>query len=478
VSGYDGTGVPGRPDGIPTVVETHAERDRRRRLTERPDEVRPGKQLAIPLFGRSLVIGGQLETKLDFDRNRELESPEDERARLIPTAELELFYPVSETVSLFAEVKYTYEWHFHRDDGRQSSEHRPLRGETWIQAEDPWGSGLGAQVGRQNFRDERKWWWDRNLDALRVSLERPGLHAEVAVAEELAPEDPFADFVPPDGDDVFRILASASWRYAKRHELEVFALHANDHSRTESVGRVLDAEREDESDADLTWVGARALGRLGVGIFGDLHYWGGGAFVTGEESTVDFDALEPGRSRVDSVVTRDVSGWALDVGLTWETDLSLVARPSLTLGYAIGSGDEEPRGGGAFRQTGLQRNDGKFQGVNAFRYYGELLDPELSNLHVTTTALGHPFLESSSVELVYHYYRQVQAAEGLSSRIKASPDGRNPSIGHELDLVLGFEEWERRRVELVGSVFRAGAAYGERRGELAFGAGFEVEIAF
>jgi alginate production protein len=54
----------------------------------------------------------------------------------------------------------------------------------------------------------------------------------------------------------------------------------------------------------------------------------------------------------------------------------------------------------AFRQTGLHSNEGRCQGRNYFHYYGELLQPELSNFQIWTVELGAPFWQSSSVEFV------------------------------------------------------------------------------
>ncbi len=123
---------------------------------------------------------------------------------------------------------------------------------------------------------------------------------------------------------------------------------------------------------------------------------------------------------------------------------------------------------GTFRQTGLQDKNARWGGVDRFRYYGELFRPELSNLHVLTAAIGVDLFESSSIELVYHYYRQDEAAATLrESRVKASAGGSNPDLGHEIDLIVGLEEWEHIEIELIGSVFRAGSAFGSREGEIA-----------
>ena len=63
----------------------------------------------------------------------------------------------------------------------------------------------------------------------------------------------------------------------------------------------------------------------------------------------------------------------------------------------------------AFRQTGIQDNNDKFGGVTSFKYYGELLEPELSNLHILTAGIGRRFGRRMSLDLIYHNYRQDEA---------------------------------------------------------------------
>ena len=55
-------------------------------------------------------------------------------------------------------------------------------------------------------------------------------------------------------------------------------------------------------------------------------------------------------------------------------------RPSLTMGFALGSGDSNGADSElrTYRQTGLEDNNDVFSGVTSFRYYGEVLAPETS----------------------------------------------------------------------------------------------------
>ena len=42
--------------------------------------------------------------------------------------------------------------------------------------------GFGLRLGRQNFRDERKWLYDSDLDAVRLFFERAPLKAELSAS--------------------------------------------------------------------------------------------------------------------------------------------------------------------------------------------------------------------------------------------------------------------------------------------------------
>ena len=43
------------------------------------------------------------------------------------------------------------------------------------------------------------------------------------------------------------------------------------------------------------------------------------------------------------------------------------------------------------------------------------LDPELSNLSIVTVGAGVELLRSSSLDLVYHYYRLVEPADSITT---------------------------------------------------------------
>jgi hypothetical protein len=437
-------------------------------LTLRPDQKRPEKQLTITLFGRPLTIGGEYDLRISLRRDFRLDSnAEDDVLQVVQEFEHELLYDLTENIKFFLEINPFYRTELYAEDGSPEKDDKRLkRGQTWIYFKNVFGSDLDLQVGRQGIDEKREWWWNKDLDAARIHYKSRKWRLELGIAEELAKDSFEKSDIDPEDEDILRVLGKATWKWAKRQRVGLFFLYQDDHSRTESPGRIIDSSEEDESDADLFWIGLRSTGRWKDLTLGRFRYWLDTAIVTGEESLIDYDS-ENGGSVVDEIEERDVSGgWSIDAGITWQTTLH--SKPSITLGYAVGSGDRDPdnRTDRSFRQTGLHKNNGRFWGVDSFRYYGELLRPELSNLHVLTISAGLSLLRNSSVEVVYHRYWQDHAAAFMrDARIKAKPLGKDNDIGQEWNVVVGIEEWKHVELELVAALFRSGNAYGSLSGE-------------
>ena len=96
-----------------------------------------------------------------------------------------------------------------------------------------------------------------------------------------------------------------------------------------------------------------------------------------------------------------------------------------------------------------------------------------------TVGAGLSLLRSSSLDLVYHHYRQAEAATFLrDSRLEFDLTGESEDLGDGIDLVLALEEWERLEFELVAAAFRAGRAFGDERGTWSVGGFFATRFAF
>jgi len=135
-------------------------------------------------------------------------------------------------------------------------------------------------------------------------------------------------------------------------------------------------------------------------------------------------------------------GYALDSGVTW-TYQPLPLRPRLTLGYAWGSGDDDSGDGVSrrYRQTGQQGNETWLGGETKYKLYGDTLDPELSNMHIFTAGIGISPTGQTSLDFIYHYYRQHRLAALVKNSTELDPKYdrlTTKTLGSALDIVAGW----------------------------------------
>ena len=247
----------------------------------------------------------------------------------------------------------------------------------------------------------------------------------------------------PENKKVLRFIGNAQWRWADRQTLDFFWLHQADESGIIGEDVFIRPQDEDEFDADLDWFGVRARGTFKLDNIGRFYYWGDLGWVNGNEDIIDYDDTVDGLRVFDDVERFSVSGTAFDVGATWRWETESLGEINITASFAAGAGDNnlDDNRDEAFRQTGLQDNNGKFRGVDRFRYYGELFRPELSNMQIATFSIGKEMMSGSSIELLYHNYRQLYAAAVIrDTRIEMQPLGINRDLGTELVLGLWPDE--------------------------------------
>lgn len=451
------------------------------RLTEREDKRRPLKPWRIDVGGRPLTIGGEYEFEIGYLRRRVLGTNVDQPDRLAleQGLEVETFYSFGEPLSIFAQMQVVSEEDLLHDTPDDVSDLFVEVGEMWLFSENIAGSHVSVDVGSLDFEDDRRWWWDDELYAVRAAYETETMEFTLAYAQEVIPRRSDRDDVEPEDDHVGRVISESSWDWRPDHAFELFALHQDDGSSGEQLGDTVPADREDESDGRLTWVGVRPTGVFDLHHRGLLGYWLDAAYVWGEERLVEYAALSPERRVVERVSRQDISGWAVDVGGSWI--LPFAWEPRLFAGYAYGSGDANPERGtdGTFRQTGIHANEAGFGGVERYQHYGALLTPELSNLGIVTAGAGISLLRSSSLDLVYHHYRMVEPATSLRDiRLDAELTGADRDVGNEIDLAFALEEWERVEFFFVAAAFRAGRAFGEEDGRWSYGGFIATRIAF
>lgn len=261
-------------------------------------------------------------------------------------------------------------------------------------------------VGRRNFEDPRLWLYDAALDALIVKHRYETLHTELSASKENLLDLDLIKNVPITHQENY--ILYTEYRGIEDHRIAGYLIKRIDSQQLE--GRPL-------------WYGARATGRP----TDRFNYWTELGFVNG------YDELN-----------RRLGAYAVDVGGTYRfPDVPL--QPSVTLGFAYGSGDSNPNDNKnrQFRQTGLQSNEGRFGGVTQFKVYGETIDPELSNLRIATVGVGFRLAPNAFVDLVYHKYRANAIADqvrnwALTAQMNQNDLRLSKDVGSEFDIVLGF----------------------------------------
>jgi alginate production protein len=459
-------------------------------LIRRQDVRRPDDQFKFDLFGRRVTLGGEYDFNPGFRNDLDLDhSEEDGSLKIDQELKLEAFYPISRFTVVFLSFKGISESRFDIEpDSKDTTDMEISRDETWILFDRIAETGFSLQFGSQNVSETREWWWDKDLDSLRLYYNEGPLHFELLGGKQIGGESTLKSIEAED-DEIYRVMGLGSWMWNSKQRLEFYFLKQWDRSIQERKEQIINSVNRDKYDQDMAWFGARAIGELGFDDYGTLNYWADVAGVHGDEVVTDYDDkvsndenaadLPDSQRRVKELNRNKVNGWAFDVGAFWT--LPVKYEPTFTLSYARASGDSNPNDGnnGTFRQTGIQRNNWRFNGVNRFRIYGELLRPELSNLGIFTSAFGVRVLKNSSIELVYHKYDQVVATDNLRNvNINVDPNGRNRNIGQELNLITNFREWKRVELGIEGAIFDPGKAFDKDTNDLAWSIFFDVNYNF
>ena len=343
-----------------------------------------------------LTFGAQIEFEYKLGRNLDLDGSKDEDNSLLePAVVAALSFDPNEHIQVFASLKFGGEFIF--EDGRTLDDKLVLELEQgYIFFKDYFENRFSFQIGRQQFDDEREWLYDAELDAVRAYIGHQGFVAQLSISRGGFVN---RDFINRDaGDKTNNYVAYLSYFFNEDTNIAAYFLGRDDttgeNNSPKYVGFHSDGEATDTID-----------------------YWLELAYAFGEEGA------------------NNISGLGFDLGFTYAFDL--MPEPSFTLGYAFGSED--------FRQSGLQGNETDFNGVVDFLYYGELFEPNLSNLSIFTGGVGLNPTEDTSIDFIYHYYIQTKASEEIfESEIDADPDGINKSLGSEIDLVLGYEQQEEK----------------------------------
>ena len=393
------------------------------------------EQKSVPFsvqLAEGLRLGGQVGLALDHDEDRDLDDARKrDETQLGVEAKLDLLWTFGPGSFALVEGKIARDrtWQEGNPDEDDTSAEL-TRAFGWFAL----GENLRLQVGRHDFDEEREWLYDEILDGARVVAKAGALEFEAAAALGL-------EFAASDGnptEDTRTYVALARWFVDDDWWLSAYAL-----AREDTAAR----------DFEPSLFGLRSFARPYRG----LGHWVELAMAQGHAAG------------------RDIDGNAFDVGVLYRFDGPL--RPTIALGYAYGEGRDPGGASDGFRQSGLQDNNAKFGGVTSLKYYGEVFEPELANLGITTLAVGIRPAPSFSADLVLHTYRQDYLSTSLfANDLRARPNGTHADLGWEADLVLGWRRERTMSAELMLGRFDPGAAFDQD--DPAWQAEFTVRVKF
>lgn len=418
---------------VATAAKADAETQDRYRWIDFHFDKRPSVARSL---SENLSFGAELKLSYGNSRNLNLNGAQKEREEKIELeGKLGLLYDANWAIRSYFELEFSAEGE--RTDGATTSDRKVQINEAYISL---FGKNRNQALtfGRWSVSDDREWMFDEELDGIHFFSRNRSVAIELMYArEQLFRKDLFGRHDKNEPDHVY---ARAFSNLPGKNIGSIYGLYQ---------------KGQDADDADLLWLGASLIGKTRS----DLDYWAEFAHVRGTDDD------------------RNVRGYGLDLGMT-KTFENVPYNPRFTAGFAFGSGD----GGGstdtAFRQTGIQGNSSKFGGRKKFKYYGEVFDPELSNLAVLTLGAGFDILGKSSIDIVYHGFLQHRVSKKIrDSKLDRKPNGSSRNLGQEIDVIVGIREFDGVDLDFIGGLYFPGSAFAEDRDPVVQ-LGFEITLEF
>ncbi len=428
------------------------------------ERLRPDSQMQTTIGNTLLTFTGAFSMDFTGQDNLNLNKlNEQDRFRWTPELELNFIFTFPKGFYLFTELGIQDELTFQQHDKPLNQLDVQIK-EFFLQAPLPLSHPSTLRVGRQQFFEPRRWYLNDQLDGIRFFFDPAPWHFGASLSTPILDQENRYRYF----DNIFQnhqqldLLFETTYGLGPRKQ------------KSFAGGYVLLRRDSSPTDDNPVWFGIRSYGRpkfkfkvaeseFWKAFFKPrLNYWIDAALVRGTQKN------------------QTIRGYALDVGTVYIVR-KLWLHPYLTFGFAYGSGDNVSGQGSDknFRQTGFQSNTGKFGGVVNFDYYGVLLDPELSNLHIYTAGIGFRPFPRISIDFVYHHYKQNRRSDELRNiDVRGDLTGISKDLGKEFDVIIGFLAIQNMRFRLRTGYFIPGKAFVKGENDPAFEGRLDVQFSF
>lgn len=383
--------------------------------------------------GWRMGMTAQFDGRIHLDADLSAATPGD-TGSIRPQMQFAALYERSDAFRFFTAIKVNREVNVQEGPG---SGHRELLldlDEFYVRWA-PFAEGV-VMAGRSRMTDPRNWLFassDDKNDNIQLQYRGTRDFFQVVVVAR--------DFLPSNLFEPHSTYTSVNYAATFEHTF-TRGLRAG--------GYLLLQDRRNEGDSvDRTYFGIRSRGTVWNQR---IDYWADTSLLRGMTGPTPIRA------------------YAFDVGALYKFPGAHLFH--VVASYAYGSGDGNPTDGvdRRFRQTGTQENRFQYGGVSRFKYYGETLNPELSNLAVATAAVGFKPSSLSSVDLIYHRYALAHASNGLyAARLDRQPTSGSRRAGNAIDLVAGYRNRSAVEFEVFVGYFAPGAAFAPFRSDSFYG---------
>jgi len=411
-------------------------------------------------IGQRVALAGEVRLRGELLSNPDLDDDTDDDELVPQVAGIIGFAADLGPVFAYAELQGAREYFIYAEDDFETGVDELNVGEAYFEIRGLLAPWFSVAIGRQKFKEERRWYYDRkNLDAVRFVADFRRARVEASISRDV-----FDESRNLRDQDLLNTIVQAEYDVNDDLVLQGFYIDRDDRTEMGDSLRIYglrvlaDPGRRFELWADLSFENGTVCTRVRTSP--------AGATDSGQSC---------GREQPQPFLARDVRAHAFDLGVTYRPRVRL--DPTFTVAYALGSGENDDVLGlplaeqsettaTSYRQSGLERNRGKYNGVVSFRYYGEVLDPVLTNLSIATVGAGLRPRRSYSIDLMYRRYRQDEASRAFHDfSIDEDPEGLDPDIGDEWDLALGYEPSRKYELRLTAGLFRPGDAFAEDAGD-------------